>query len=78
MKIATRDDWNIKEMPEKRDTFTLERAFTEEQIVALRRGNIPQEMEDKWFWYMESHQWRQSRCPLALQNRRKRTRTSVI
>ena len=52
MKIATRDDWNIKEMPKKRDTFTLERAFTEEQIVALRRGNIPQEMEDKWFWYM--------------------------
>jgi len=53
MKIATRDDWNIKDMPEKRDTFTLEREFTEEQIVALRRGNIPQEMEDKWFWYME-------------------------
>lgn len=44
MKIATRDDWNIKDMPEKRDTFTLERKFTEEQIVALRRGNIPQEM----------------------------------
>ena len=53
MKIATKDDWNIKEMPEKRDIFTLEREFTEEQIVALRRGNIPQEMEDKWFWYME-------------------------
>lgn len=44
MKIATRDDWNIKEMPEKRDTFKLERVFTEEQIFALRRGNIPQEM----------------------------------
>ena len=53
MKIATRDDWNIKEMPEKRDTFTLEREFTEDQIAALRRGNIPQEMEDKWFWFME-------------------------
>ena len=53
MKIATRDDWNIREMPEKRDTFTLEREFTEEQIAALRRGNIPREMEDKWFWFME-------------------------
>lgn len=44
MKIATRDDWNIKEMPEKREIFTLERVFTEEQIVVLRRGNNPQEM----------------------------------
>ncbi len=22
-------------------------------MAALRRGHIPQEMEDKWFWYME-------------------------
>ena len=44
LKIATRDDWDIKEMPEKRDTFKLERVSTEEQIFVLRRGNIPQEM----------------------------------
>ena len=24
-------------------------------MTALRRGNIPQAMEDKWFWYMEGN-----------------------
>ena len=24
-----------------------------EQMTALVKGNIPQEMEDKWFWYYE-------------------------
>lgn len=53
MKIATREDWNIKEMPNKIESFILNRAFSGDQIAALRRGNIPQEMEDKWFWFME-------------------------
>lgn len=53
MKIATRNDWDVKDMPENNALFTLERAFSEEEIEALRRGNIPQEMEDKWFWFME-------------------------
>ena len=51
--IATRADWTITEMPEKNSTFLLNREFTEEQIAALRRGNIPKAMEDKWFWFME-------------------------
>ncbi len=53
-KIADKNDWNNSEMPEKRDTFFLRRDFTAGQMEALRRGNIPQEMEDKWFWYMEN------------------------
>ena len=51
--IATRADWNITDMPEKNQSFILEREFTDQQITALRRGNIPQAMEDKWFWFME-------------------------
>lgn len=51
--IATRADWNTTDMSEKNHSFILERKFTDEQITALRRGNIPQEMEDKWFWFME-------------------------
>ena len=31
----------------------LDRSFSDEEMTALRRGNIPQSMEDKWFWYME-------------------------
>lgn len=52
-RIADRTDWKIQDMPKKRDTFILERTFTAQQMAALRRGNIPQEMEDKWFWFME-------------------------
>lgn len=53
--IATRKDWNITAMPEKTETFLLERTFSEDQIAALRRGHIPEEMEDKWFWFMEGN-----------------------
>ena len=44
-----------KDMPELNDHFILRRHFSEEQMEVLRRGNIPQEMEDKWFWYMEGN-----------------------
>ena len=52
---ACADDWEITPMPEKHDTFTLKRPFTDEQMQILRRGHIPKEMEDKWFWYMEGN-----------------------
>ena len=50
---ATKDDWTALDMPDERDHFILKRHFTDEQMQALRRGNVPQEMEDKWFWYMD-------------------------
>ncbi len=52
-KIAERNDWKRLDMPEQHDTFTLRRQFTDQQMAALRRGHIPREMEDKWFWFME-------------------------
>lgn len=52
-KIAERSDWKTSEMPEQHTTFIFQRPFTAEQMAALHRGNIPQEMEDKWFWFME-------------------------
>ena len=52
-KIADRNDWKRLDMPEQHDTFTLQRPFTAQQMAMLRRGNIPREMEDKWFWFME-------------------------
>ena len=52
-KIAEKEDWKTLDMPRKHDTFILRRPFTAQQMTVLRRGNIPQEMEDKWFWYME-------------------------
>lgn len=52
-KIATKDDWETEEMPTECESFELQRTFTQEQMDTLRRGNIPQAMEDKWFWYMD-------------------------
>ena len=40
-------------MPEQHETFVLNRSFNDAETAALRRGHIPQAMEDKWFWYME-------------------------
>lgn len=51
--VACRGDWKSFAMPALHDTFILEQEFTPEQMKALRRGNIPRGMEDKWFWYME-------------------------
>lgn len=52
-KITERSDWKTLDMPARQETFRFHRPFTAEQMAALRRGNIPQEMEDKWFWFME-------------------------
>lgn len=54
-RIATRDDWEIEDMPEKSETFIINRCIGPKQMEMLRHGNIPQEMEDKWFWYMEEN-----------------------
>ncbi|MBO7676672.1 MAG: hypothetical protein J6S49_04080 [Erysipelotrichaceae bacterium] len=40
-------------MPGQHEIFILERSFTDKQMDALSYGNVPQAMEDKWFWYME-------------------------
>ena len=53
LRIARREDWKTVPMPEKHETFILNRSFSREEMDALRCGNIPQAMEDKWFWYME-------------------------
>ncbi len=51
--IARRGDWKSEAMPKQNVTFVLKRSFSDEEMDALRRGNVPQAMEDKWFWYME-------------------------
>ena len=51
--FAKKSDWGTKPMPDKHTKFKLERSFTEEQMNNLMKGNIPKQMEDKWFWYYE-------------------------
>ena len=51
--VAGRGDWKTEPMPGECKTFVLKRAFSDEEMNALRLGHVPQVMEDKWFWYME-------------------------
>lgn len=53
--IAVRSDWDISNMPFRKAKFTLKRFFSKEEIEVLKCGHIPQEMEDKWFWFMEEN-----------------------
>lgn len=52
-KPATAHDWKTTPMPEAHAEFTFHRSFTPEQMELLRMGNVPEAMEDKWFWYYE-------------------------
>lgn len=53
IKIACRGDWKTEPMPEKHETFVLNRSFSDAEMAALRCGNVPEAMEDKWFRFME-------------------------
>ena len=50
---ARRTDWKTEPMPQQHETFVLRRSFSDGEMDVLRRGHVPQAMEDKWFWYME-------------------------
>ena len=40
-------------MPEKRSRLALRREFTEGEYESIRRGLVPEQMEDKWFIFLE-------------------------
>ena len=47
IRTARRNDWKTEPMPEQHEVFVLTRSFSDEEMAVLRRGNIPQAMEDK-------------------------------
>ena len=51
---AQKSDWKTSEMPAQHTTFIIERKISPSEMEKLKLGNIPQEMEDKWFWYFEN------------------------
>lgn len=53
MKTAKAGDWNTTPLPPKRAGLQLNRVFSAEEMERIRRGVIPEEMEDKWFTYWE-------------------------
>lgn len=50
-RVALETDWDIQPMPERHEEFILKREMSMEELEILKRGHIPSQMEDKWFWY---------------------------
>ena len=50
---ATRQSWANAPMPEKRSRLALRREFTAWEYESIRHGLVPEQMEDKWFIFLE-------------------------
>ena len=51
---ATRDSWKAQALPEARARIPFARDFDADQHDRIARGIVPQQMEDKWFIYLEN------------------------
>ena len=52
-KVATKDTWNIKPMPDKHTTILMEESIPSAAMRAVKYGHIPDAMEDHWFMYCD-------------------------
>lgn len=50
-RIAAKDDWKLKPLPKARALIDYHPVFSKEQFERIRRGNIPESMDDHWFIY---------------------------
>jgi 8-oxo-dGTP diphosphatase len=51
---ATRQSWpNIKPLPAQHSGLTIQRTFTEQEYEKILLGFVPEQMEDKWFMFVE-------------------------
>ena len=50
---AMRGDWQTQHMPHQCAQLSVEHSYTADEMAKIRRGLIPQEMEDKWFVFYE-------------------------
>ena len=53
-RIALKSSWDIKHMPRhKHTTIEIGIELSEEDLMELAKGHIPEEMEDHWFMYFD-------------------------
>ena len=51
--IARYDSWKTMEMPETVALLPFKKTYTSDEFNLISRGLIPEEMEDKWFIFMQ-------------------------
>lgn len=54
-KIATKDSWKIKPMPEKHITVPMDVNIASSDMSIVKYGHIPEAMEDHWFMYCDEN-----------------------
>ena len=50
---ANRNDWKTTPLPAARVGITLDRTYAADEFARIKEGDVPQEMEDKWFAFYE-------------------------
>ena len=53
LEIARPDSWKSVEMPSTMSSLPLERIYTAEEFSVIARGVVPEQMEDKWFIFIQ-------------------------
>ena len=51
MKAAKSTDWKTEALPSRRAIIRLDRIFSPQEMQRIRKGLVPEQMEDKWFVY---------------------------
>jgi len=54
-KVANRNSWKTLPLPSQRAKLSVKRTFSEQEYNRLSVGFIPEEMEDKWFIFLENN-----------------------
>ena len=52
---ANQTDWKTEPLPSKKATISVERTFSRSEMDRIRRGLVPEQMEDKWFIYWKDN-----------------------
>jgi hypothetical protein len=50
---ATRDDWKTTPLPVAREAIALDRAYSATEFERIKEGDVPEDMDDKWFAFFE-------------------------
>jgi 8-oxo-dGTP diphosphatase len=55
MKTASRHDWKIIPLSDQHVSLSVDRRFSDAEMEGIRRGFIPQDMDDRWFMFFEDN-----------------------
>lgn len=55
MKVAKKTSWKNLPMSEQTEYFTVDIIYDEQQLEIIKKGLIPETMENKWFIYYEDN-----------------------